>query len=89
MNEAFTALISPSHEFTLLSAASIGGSFSNVVSGGRINVPDIGSFLVTITETEVRLVDFSAVPEPDAAALPCGAITAGFAGFRRRRSPRA
>lgn len=81
---SFIATIDPLDEFTLLSATSIGGSFANIQSGQRISLPGgAGSFLFTMTGTEVKLGDFSAVPEPSAYAVLAG-LGSLFAVVRRR-----
>jgi hypothetical protein len=86
LDPAFAALIDSSQEFTVITATSIGGAFSNVVSGSRLELPDIGSFLVTISGTDVKLSDFSAVPEPGSAGVLAGAaVFLSVCVCRRRR----
>ena len=58
------ANVTSSDSFTLLSASKISGHFSNVASGGRVNVISfadesmLGTALVTITKTSLIMSDF-------------------------------
>ncbi len=81
---SFLATLGELDEFTILSATSIGGSFSNIQSGDRISLPDgAGSFLFTDTGSELKLSAFSPVPEPSGYAVLVG-LGSLFAVVRRR-----
>jgi hypothetical protein len=71
--------------FTLLSAASLVGGFTNVSDGARLNTSDgYGSFLVNYNGAmdSVVLTDFHAIPEPSTVLLILVSLVC-LAGFRR------
>ena len=87
LSSSLASTIQATDEFTLLVATSIGGTFANVQSGQRISLSGgAGSFLVTITGTELKLGGFSAVPEPSAYAALTGLGSALVVLRRRRRA---
>ncbi|MBC8041707.1 MAG: hypothetical protein H7Y06_14280 [Opitutaceae bacterium] len=89
ISTSFASSILPGDEFVVLSATSIGGSFANVSSGQRLDLPNgVGSVLVTITGTDIKLGNFSAIPEPSAWSALAGLTVLGFGLQRRRRSSR-
>jgi len=61
LSEPFQSQIQSSDIFTVLSAHSITGQFTNVVSGGRLTTTDgSGSFVVTYSGNQLVLSDFRA-----------------------------
>ena len=59
LSEPFQSQIQASDIFTVLSAQSITGQFTNVVSGGRLTTTDgSGSFVVTYSGNQLVLSNF-------------------------------
>lgn len=87
----FQSIVLPGSSFTLLTASSLTGTFSNVLNNSRLITSDgFGSFLVNYTGTSVNLSSFQSlqvVPEPSTwALLALGLGTIGIAAWRRRRA---
>lgn len=85
----FQSTILPGSSFTLLTASSLTGTFSNALNNSRLITSDgFGSFLVNYTGTSVNLSNYlQAVPEPSTwALLTLGLGTIGIAAWRRRRA---
>lgn len=74
--------------FTILSASSVGGAFSNV-QGGRVAFAS-GSFDVLVSATDVKLLHFEAapVPEPGTWALMLGGLLSLARRAARKATPR-
>lgn len=61
--------------FTLLTAGSVSGGFTNIASGSRLACLPSGSFLVTVTSTGVSLSAFQPGPGPAIASAPVSTST--------------
>ncbi len=84
----FESTIAPTDTFTILSAASLSGVFTNAaLDQTRLLTTDgLGSFVVGYTANGVTLSQFVAVPEPSTWALMLlGAATVLVSVWRRRR----
>ena len=85
----FAAAVQPTNTFSLITAASFTGTFSNApVSGPWIlaTTDGLGSFQVNFSGTALTLSNFTAIPEPAAiwTAVLVGFVTAVAIGRRRR-----
>jgi hypothetical protein len=82
----FRSSVSPTDTFTVLTATSLTGSFSNVASGSRLQTNfGQGSFLVTYSGNSIVLSNFDPVPEPSTWALLVMGTGALVLIARRRR----
>lgn len=82
----FEDSISSSDIFTILTASSVTGSFSNLIDG-RVAVGGLGTFLVTMNSNSVTLSDFQLPPAPEpSTAMLLGLGMVGLAARRRRKS---
>ncbi len=86
----FRSSVTASDSFTLLSASSVSGAFTNVASGARISTTDgLGSFQINYGGGGlVTATSFVAIPEPSTWALLAAGLVGGTV-IRRVRSRRA